>query len=309
MEFSFKPLSNLVPLTEAPLLKGTDDPLGPLGLLRGKWSGTGFNQIWRPFFDPEYPDQHHFLELNLTVESIKFTEIDGDIPNRGLLQGDLIMHGLQYLQIVNDNFGHGLHLEPGVWLNIPATTNPEVSATVARLGSVPHGTSILGQGTASSEQRAPVIAPADITAFKIGDPSDKTAFPESDLSIPTRFRSPPDLIKGITQAMVDNPNSVLTDAIANQKIINTTNLFVTTASTPVIGGGTANTAFLGGGPDGPNADAAQMTAIFWIEEVEEADGSTFLQLQYTQTVLLDFRGRSWPHVSVGTLRFMHPSGG
>jgi hypothetical protein len=28
----------------------------------------------------------------------------------------------------------------------------------------------------------------------------------------------------------------------------------------------------------------------------------FLQLQYTQTVLLNFLGLSWPHVSVATLR-------
>ena len=69
----------------------------------------------------------------------------------------------------------------------------------------------------------------------------------------------------------------------------------------IIGGGTANTAFLKGGANGPNADAVRMTAIFWIEEVEEA-GATFLQLQYTQTVLLDFARLSWPHVSVATLR-------
>ena len=31
-------------------------------------------------------------------------------------------------------------------------------------------------------------------------------------------------------------------------------------------------------------------------------GPAFLQLQYTQTVLLNFNGLSWPHVSVATLR-------
>jgi hypothetical protein len=42
-------------------------------------------------------------------------------------------------------------------------------------------------------------------------------------------------------------------------------------------------------------------SVFWIEEVKLADGSTQLQLQYTQRVLLNFNGLSWPHVSVGTL--------
>lgn len=309
--FSFRPLSNLTRLT-APqgARERFGDPLGALGQLRGKWQGTGFNTIWRPLFDPKYPDQHHFLELNLTVETIEFTEIGGEIPNRGLLQTDLIMFGLSYLQLVNDNHGNGLHLEPGVWLNIPATTNPQVQDTVARLGSVPHGTSILAQGFASDEQRAPNIDPVDITAFKIGDPTAKKPFAESNLSIPTIFRSDPALIAGVTQAMVDNPNSVLTDAIAGQKILKTTNLVITTGQTPVIGGGTANTAFLEGEPGpghGPNADAAQMTAIFWIEEVDDGAGGSFLQLQYTQTVLLDFRGLSWPHVSLATLRLVEPA--
>lgn len=308
MAFTFKPLSNLTGVTQATKFSG--DPLGPLGLLRGKWEGTGFNTIWRPFFDPAYPDQHHFLELNLTVETIDFTEIAGNIPNRGLLQEDIFMTGLQYLQLVNDNFGNGLHLEPGVWLNIPPTSNPLEPATIARLGSVPHGTSILAQGLASMELRAPVIEPVDITAFTIGNPSEKKVFPESDLSIPTRFRSDPKLIAGVTQAMVDNPNSVLTDAIAGQTITQTTNLVITTGQTPVIGGGTANTAFLEGAPGpggGPNADAAQMTAIFWIEQVDNGEEPAFLQLQYTQTVLLDFRGKSWPHVTVATLRQVQPA--
>lgn len=50
-----------------------------------------------------------------------------------------------------------------------------------------------------------------------------------------------------------------------------------------------------------NADAAFVSAIFWIETVADPSGGTFLQLQYTQTVLLNFLTLSWPHVSVGTL--------
>jgi hypothetical protein len=71
---------------------------------------------------------------------------------------------------------------------------------------------------------------------------------------------------------------------------------------PLVGGGTDNIAFLQGTAGGPNALAASMTAIFWLETVEEPGKAPFLQLQYTQTVLLNFNTLSWPHVSVATLR-------
>jgi hypothetical protein len=307
---TFVPLSNLTEV-DSPKLLQAQDPLGPVGQLRGSWKGTGFNTIWRPLHDPANPGQTHFLELNLTVESIDFTAIDGPIPNRGLLQNDLFMYGLTYLQQVSDNFGNGLHIEPGLWLNIPATTDPSEPPTVARLGSVPHGTSILAQGEASSEARAPGFAKVSINPFPIGDPSGAAPMPESNLSIPTPFRSPPELIAGITQAMVDDPNIVLSSALEGQNIVNTINLIISTDSTPppggsfdapIYGGGTANTAFLQGSVDGPNADAVQMSAIFWIETVEHADGSQSLQLQYLQIVNLNFAGKTWPHVSVATLQ-------
>jgi hypothetical protein len=63
------------------------------------------------------------------------------------------------------------------------------------------------------------------------------------------------------------------------------------------GVGTANTFFLG-----KNASADIVSATFWIETVKKPGGGHFLQLQYTQTVILDFNGLSWPHVSVATLR-------
>ena len=50
-----------------------------------------------------------------------------------------------------------------------------------------------------------------------------------------------------------------------------------------------------------NANATKLDAIFWIETVQQTDGSTFLQLQYTQTVILNFLNIDWPHISVATL--------
>ena len=291
-------------------LPADDSNLGPLARLPGVWKGTGFNMIWRPFRDPANPGQDHFLELNLTDETLQFEEIGGAIPNRGLLQSDISMFGATYLQQIGDaNTGEALHIEPGIWATAPLTTDPAEKPTVIRMGSIPHGTTILAQGVAFEINGPPQIQPVDITPFLIKNAATKKPFPESNLATPTAFRSPPAAIAGVTQAMVDNPNSVLSAAIAGQNITDTVVLVVSTDPVqPVVGGGTANTAFLQGGSDGPNANAATATAIFWIETVTDpATGSQFLQLQYTQTVLLNFNGLSWPHVTVGTLRKLRNS--
>jgi hypothetical protein len=75
---------------------------------------------------------------------------------------------------------------------------------------------------------------------------------------------------------------------------------VTSTDKPAPGGGTANTAFLKGGAAGPNADAASVHATFWLETLQGQSAPT--QLQYAQTVLLNFAGLSWPHITVATLR-------
>jgi hypothetical protein len=288
------------------------DSLGPLALLPGTWEGVGFNQIWRPLNGAG--SQDHFLELNQTIETLQFEEIAGDIPNRGLLQADINLRGIHYLQqisdaVVKDPAGQpvGLHLEPGLWLSVPLTTVPADPPTVARLSTIPHGTSILLQGSAQTIAGAPTIAPASITPFVIGSPGQRVNFPESNLATPSAFRTPAQDIPAVTQAMVDDPNTVLVQAISGQDIVATTTLLASTSTAQVAppdsGGGTANTAFLVGnaGANQPNAQGVQVDTIFWIEQVRLSDGTTSLQLQYTQRVLLNFNGLSWPHVSVATL--------
>jgi hypothetical protein len=270
----------------------------PLTLLPGGWSGAGFNAIWRPNHGG---GSDRFLELNLTRETFDFERIPGLIPNRGLLQPDIFMTGVRYLQQVYDKNAAdaGIHVEPGVWLNVPSTTNPPEGVTVVRMGSIPHGTTILAQGLGiPSIKGSPQIGTSSISPFAIGNPGAATKFPEEFLSVPTPFRSAE--LTGITQDMVDDPNSVLTATLAGKDIVETTILKVSSdAQAPVLGGGVENTAFLQGSPTaGPNAQAAIVTATFWIEKL--ADGG--LQLQYTQTVLLNFNGLSWPHVSVATLQ-------
>jgi hypothetical protein len=275
------------------------NPLGPLAVLGGEWGGKGFNMIWRP---NHTPGQDRFLELNLTLDSIAFDAISGAIPNRGLLQPDINMFGLTYMQQISDaNVTAGLHIEPGIWAVVPATSDPAETRTVVRMASIPHGTTILAQGTATTTAGPPSIPNTNILPFIIGSPGSVFHFPEQNLATPTAFRSPAAQIAGITQTMVDNPNSVLQAAIAGQTILSTTTLHISTKPTaPVVGGGTANTAFLAGGAHGPNAVSAEVSATFWIETVKGSPN--FLQLQYSQLVLLNFNGLSWPHITVATLR-------
>ena len=97
-QFIFEPLPPLENPIQFPF-PGIAHHLGPLAGLAGKWSGQGFNVIWRP---DHSPGSNRFLELNLTSELLEFTPISGPIPNRGLLQPDINMFGLTYLQQISD---------------------------------------------------------------------------------------------------------------------------------------------------------------------------------------------------------------
>jgi hypothetical protein len=310
---------------EAAREAATTEGLGPLRQLEGKWTGEGFNTIWRPNFP--FEPQDRFLELNLTEESLEFIRIDGNIPNRGLAMPDIDMFGLTYMQQIQEKptgekpkgekpKGDLLHVEPGIWARVPSTKDPVLGETVVRMGSIPHGTVILAQGSTSTQSRAPEIDDNNVIPFEIpkgtlkgtlpppssGFPPGGVKFPEVDLSTPTKFRK---ATPGVTQAMVTNPNSVLKEKIKGQTITSTTALTISTTPEPVLGGGTANTAFLSctSNPTGGNANAVAVFATFWIETVKgDAGAPDFLQLQYTQTVHLDFNTLRWPHVTVATLR-------
>jgi hypothetical protein len=293
-----------------------------LGLLRGfvgnepankperLWKGKGFNMIWRPNRGQASGNQDFFLELNLTEETLGFTDVTGTgIANRGLLQPDIFLGGAAYLQTVNDSFdGSGQHFEPGVWANVPQTSDPNEPATVVRMGSIPHGTTVNMQGRAFTAPQ-PQFAVASITPFQIGSPDDGHTnlvhFPEEQLSNPSTSRTPLSRVATLTQAQLTDPNLFLSQAIAGQTILSTTVIVISSdtsapGSVPDAGGGTDNIAFLVGKTGGPNADSVRATATFWIERVKDQYGRELMQLQYTQRVLLNFNGLSWPHVTVAT---------
>jgi hypothetical protein len=137
--------------------------LGLLQDLAGTWKGKGFNLIARPNF---HDSTDLYLQLNQTRETLKFDPIGSSIPNRGFGQDDIELFGLTYLQQISDAASDGaLHIEPGIWVTQPATTFPPESATapaqlVARMGTIPHGNSLLAEGIASPFTGPPVLAGA-----------------------------------------------------------------------------------------------------------------------------------------------------
>lgn len=270
--------------------------LGPLADFAGTWVGTGFNLISLPDFDSKPPStgpKAFRLKLNATREVLEFTPIGGAIPNRGsetdLANGtgqtDINLQGLTYLQRVSDIVTNSaLHIEPGIWIKVPATTvlPPNQPETVVRLATIPHGDSVLAQSTFFGKvQSGPTIAAIDST------PTGPGVTP----GYLKPFANPP-LPPGILLPWVKNPNLALLAAIAGQTIVETVVIVIST--TPA--GGIVNIPFVVA-----NANATQLDAIFWIETVRQPDGTTFMQLQYTQTVILNFLGINWPHMSVATL--------
>jgi hypothetical protein len=294
-------------------------PRNPKQDAKRKWKGHGFNLIWRPNFpfeseDKPFGDKQFFLQLNQTDEELDFTEITGTgIANRSLFESTIALGAIAYTQSIKDSCDQtGQHFEPGVWAHVPETAHPKLPSTVVRMGSIPHGTTINLQGTAT-RATTPIFGPTSITPF-FGNVDDGRThlfqLNEEDLNISSNSRTERKRVVGLCPDHLKNPNLFLSDALAKQTVLRTTILNLTSDTTspgfiPDAGGGTANIASLAGGrtPNGSsNALATVVTTTFWIEQVRDEHGAEFEQMQYTQRVLLRFGRLNWPHITVATLR-------
>ncbi len=272
----------------APRARGASVPsLGPLAAFTGTFRGSGFNTIFRPDstatptkLPVAVSGSDNVLELNLTLETLSFSASLGSVPNRGMVQGDIFLNGVPYLQSIEDvtvpSQPVGIHFEPGLWMAVPATTDPAEGATVVRMASIPHGTSVEAQGTSTTVAGKPTIPAADITPFSTAPPHSPTPFPSQTAATPGTARIPQDLAPfvaagTITQAMLTDPNTLLRNHIASQTITSTTVISISSEpAAPLFGGGTGNIAFLLGNAtaSAPNAQTLKMDATFWIETAE-----------------------------------------
>jgi hypothetical protein len=236
--------------------------LGLLAELAGTWEGKGFNLIARPDF---VQGTNLFLQLNDTHETLKFDPIGSPIPNRTFGPNpnanppfhDLKLNGLTYLQKIHDaQSGGALHIEPGMWVRQPNTDYPPEKAPkdqelVFRLGTIPHGNSLLAQGIASKFDGDPVLQAGSVlyngsvfpsfnsTPFPIPPapsnpilnaagssealsaptPPGPPGFIQYDLATPasaTNTRTNP-LPPGVDQTVVNDPITLLQNVITDQK--------------------------------------------------------------------------------------------
>ncbi|HEV3113177.1 MAG TPA: heme-binding protein [Candidatus Binataceae bacterium] len=288
------------------------DLLGLLHNLPGHWTGKGFNMIARPAHEGDPAKPTFFLELNGTQETLEFTTIGGDIPNRGEIEPTALLHGIHYLQTVADCEDNSfIHKEPGLWIHVPKTTESPDTDTYVRHATIPHGTSLAAQSTFfGTFPTGPEIKPVDSFPFPLKDPipdlNDIThaTIPSTSKYVVPYLTTPlpPDCMpKGLDAAKtIKDPTEVLRAQIAGQNIVETVVIQISTNA--LQGGGIVNIPFLV-----QNANVAQMDAIFWIEKVtnptkQPSDPNVqFMQLQYVQRVILDFDNIHWPHFSVATL--------
>ena len=315
------------------ITKSNNEVLKDLGLLAelaGTWHGKGFNLIARPDGTGGAP---LFLELNQTSETLRIDPIGSEIPNRGDGVPDIDLFGLTYLQKISDTVtGGALHIEPGIWVTVPDPNLAAGQQNVVRMASIPHGNALLAQGTAIKVNPANgtfSIAPVNTAPFPQGSPMPAggtvSKFPEFDLTVPDSAANPrtpfgntppiplPASIDGVPmQTVINDPTRLLQEAIKGLNILEMVVIEIATVANPTGtkpvtdgGGGIENIPFLI-----TNADAAVVFATFWIEKIAHP-AHHFMQLQYVQTVLLNFpilkppaapAPFSWPHVSVATLR-------
>jgi hypothetical protein len=286
--------------------------LGLLHNLPGRWIGKGFNLIARPARQGNPANPPFFLELNATQETLEFTAIGGDIPNRGDVEPTALLHAVHYLQTVADCADNTfIHKEPGLWVHVPPTAENATESYV-RQAVIPHGDSVLAQSSFfTTVPQGPDIQSVNALPFPITDPipslndvTHKTITDPNYIAPYLNDALPAECLPADLKApdTIKDPTEVPRAQIRGQTFKGTDVIIISTASTDPVagGGGIVNIPFVI-----KNANASQMDAIFWIEMVSRPDyderDADFLQLQYVQRVILDFEGLHWPHVSVATL--------
>lgn len=289
-----------------PQAKTGDPELGPLSDLPGKWKslpGRGWNMIALPF--AAGPHKYRLL-CNQYDETLDFTLVDKGVPNRGIDIGgqtDQKVATLDYVQMITQiaaddspqsgeagPAGLAIHHEPGLWLHMQNLSSEGLD--IARLGSVPHGDSLLALGSSDINDGGPNIPTI----------SGLPHFVNQDLSNPyldpyKHFHD--NLFEGVFDPTI--PNDLLVKGNNGVDFIQTRTLHVDTENATA---GIHNIPFIV-----KQANATKMTFTMWISEVRENDGSKALRMQYSQVILLDFFPSPenpkqlirWPHVSINTL--------
>lgn len=266
--------------------------------LLGDWKGHGYNLIALPTNDEKTAFR---VAAQLYDETLTF-ELVGCVPNRGNNGPDQFTKAIQYHEIVTtDNNGiiTPIHEENGMLLLLePDSSATPGNLTVARLGSVPHGDSVLALGKhAIISQGEPEFPVQDSRPIEFG--GKRTQHNSSYLDPYAQANLP----LGLTKEETRDPNLLLKKFIdeqdaAGRHITQTATVELSTDNA----GHISNIPFLAGvKTSGQAIDVPKMDFTIWLEQVESEDGQTFAQLQYSQNTILDFGKIKWPHIDVASL--------
>jgi len=263
-----------------------DIDFGPLAGLIGTWQGNGVNAI-------AVPDQKGEFKLLVAAykETLNITAVTATTPNRGL-QVIQQMPTLSYNTIINATADDSLmHVENGFWELINSTPNDGFG--IFRLASIPHGTSVLAMGNATTTEGPPEID-TSLNGQPVGDLPVRNGYIDNYIGPPA--------LPGYSPSF---PNMYLSNYLEKQiadgyTVTQTTTIKISTQNK----GGITNIAQLK-----TNAPAMQFDSTFWIETLKDTKGNTLKQLQYSQRTMIPFpvtenmSGQTiiWPHINVNTL--------
>lgn len=332
--FAFRGTRTLTPAT------ANDPGLGALELFPGTWAnlrdpdnrdggpldGRGWNMIALPFAPPPGAGVPPFRVLmNQYNEKLVVTTKDDNVPNRGIhvvpvvgtvTETDQTLVALDYEQGINhiatEDFPvsgltqpvpSGIHHEPGLLLFFE--NQVENGVDLARLGTIPHGDSLLALGKSQPAEPGPPKIPTKVDGFPIGLDPKNPQTPKYLAAYDHFIKNP---FKGVVTApgfpgfRPDDLANLLAIGFPGTAKKTTTFKFSTTLET----GGIVNIPFIV-----KQANATEMESTFWISELDEldADGDPKLIMQYLQIVMLEFFDRNdgvpglikWPHVSINTM--------
>lgn len=335
---------------------------GVLGQLEGTWANynpTNSPTLWgvhttclpSPGTNSEtIPGKFHFLCQNYT-EELTFSLVPGGVRNRAGAN-EQFCGAVKYETAIRGLDGSVLHEENGMYLWLDQIYNhaaddesvetdlgyPELSSgagangpvyvpdySVARSGTIPHGSSVQMFGRNSQSKGRPDFpsgtAAWDFAHLSISPsmggagttpttPIDLDAPPPSwvfDTALPA---TDPSGNRTYTQRILADglypysvrPDLILRDAIKDQNIKSYDLIEMDTEEATGPQGGILNTPLVR-----KYVPVIQMNLRMWIETVEE-DGQDVLQLQYEQIEYFEFHFGTdggvtrWPHIQANTLR-------
>jgi hypothetical protein len=322
LEHDASPLHMGVRLLEGAEANTVD--LGPLTELKGTWEGQpfdGWNVIAVPGPRSNGGPGGFILEIIPYKETLTFKPVV-QAGNRGIIndfkQSEQQITGLVYGQRITSVCDRGncaemgfpagteIHVETGILLYIKDcikiqdkndTTCVVSPYNIARLATIPHGNSVLALGT--SVTGTPPNNDFFGKASTLPTPVDNNESFQFGYSDAYKVPEPLRLFPQFNQ---QDPNTFLSDMLNKnkEKIKSMTTINMSSKN---LTGGILNIPFSATG-----IKTIDMHATFYIQHIE---GSDTPQLQYTQTINLDFPGMNlkakpipviWPHVTVDTLK-------